>query len=616
MSGPTDAIAAVPPRPGLRWPALVWALLHVPPILLLFAPSIRLALAELPPGFGPALWPALAVQAVGLALLAFALGLPLSSRPRVYRVAGPALVALAMACLALDAQIFLGAGFHVNGFVVRSLLQPAALSEIGIPAREAALVAAGGLLFLAADTAAGAWFLGRFASARRAWPVALALAGAVVAERLYTGTLAWAGGPGVLAAGRTLPLQASLPLGLVLDRLTGRPRDPLGDPFAGEAAGARPPGVAPGSVRFERRPDVVLALVESLRAEFLDPATMPRTWRRAQAGAVFETHVSAASSTSYSLFGLLYGLEARNMDAVLGAGRPPLLFAALRANGYRVRILAASSLDWMGLKDTAFSQVAGDLETSFPGTTGAERDEVLVARTRAFLEGAGEEPLFLVLFFGGTHFHYSYPPRSARFWPVWDGQGSLAATRAPGHLIERRARNAAHEVDWKMDELLELLEAKRGRRPLVFVTGDHAEEFKEKGRMGHGSGVNREQIHVPMAVLGDGVPAGRRQGATSHVDFVPTLFRLLGDRTPPERYSEGADMFQASPDRFVLTTVGWQPVHAVVSRDLKVTFGGAQGTVVADFRDRPLADGTARLTARLREVIEALGGSPAVAMGH
>ncbi len=134
--------------------------------------------------------------------------------------------------------------------------------------------------------------------------------------------------------------------------------------------------------------------------------------------------------------------------------------------------------------------------------------------------------------------------------------------------------------------------------------------------MGHGSGVNREQIHVPMAVLGEGVPAGRRQGATSHVDFVPTLFRLLGDRTPPERYSEGADMFQASPDRFVLTTVGWQPVHALVSRDLKVTFGGAQGTVVADFRDRPLADGTARLTARLREVFEALGRSPAVAMGH
>jgi membrane-anchored protein YejM (alkaline phosphatase superfamily) len=611
----TDAVAPTPPA-GLRRPALLWALLHVPLVLLLFWPAIRPALGQVSPGLRLALWPGFALQAMGFALLAFLLGLSLSFRPRLYRLAAPAVLALGLAVLALDAQIFIGTGFHMNRFVLRSLFQPAALSEIGIPAQEAALAAAVGLAFIAADAAAGTWFLQRFASSRRAWPLALVLAGAVAAERLYSATLAWAGGGAVLAASQSLPLQPPLPLAAVLDRLAGRPADPLQGRLALEGPSPLPPGVAPGSIRFERRPDVVLAVVESLRAEFLDAETMPRTWDRARTGAIFGRHVAAASATTYSMFGLLYGLEGRDTEAVLVSGRPPLLFGALRANGYRVRVLAASSVDWMGLKETAFAEVAGELETAFPGASGADRDEVLMARARAFLASAGDEPLFLMLFFDGTHFGYSYPPRSARLEPVWNGRSSLQATRAPGELVERRARNAAYEVDWKLDELLRLVEARRGRRPLVFVTGDHAEEFKERGRLGHGSGVNREQIHVPMVVSGEGIPALRRQGVTGHADFVPTLFRLLGDRTPPERYAHGADMFQASPDRFVQTTVGWQPVHALVSGDLKVAFGGLQGTVITDFDDRPLQDGAARAAARMGDLLRALGGSPAMAMGR
>ena len=75
-------------------------------------------------------------------------------------------------------------------------------------------------------------------------------------------------------------------------------------------------------------------------------------------------------------------------------------------------------------------------------------------------------------------------------------------------------------------------------------------------------------------------------------------------------------MLQAPPDRFVLTTVGWQPVHGLVSRDLKVVFGGLQGTAITDFADRPLEDGGARVAARMRDLLRALGRSPAVAMGR
>ena len=95
MPGPGTAAAA--PPAGLRRPAFLWALLHVPLVLLLFMPAIRLGLGEVGSGIRLALWPAFALQAAGLALLGFALALPLSSRPRLYRPGAPTLLALGLA---------------------------------------------------------------------------------------------------------------------------------------------------------------------------------------------------------------------------------------------------------------------------------------------------------------------------------------------------------------------------------------------------------------------------------------------------------------------------------------------------------------------------------------
>jgi membrane-anchored protein YejM (alkaline phosphatase superfamily) len=450
----------------------------------------------------------------------------------------------------------------------------------------------------------GGRFLRRFASRRPVFRWALLVLLLAGVERVYTGALAFYGGPAVFAAGQTLPLQAPLRVNRLMARLTGRGTTEMRDPFqsAAERSASRLPlGIAPGSVRFERTPDIVLVLIESLRADFLDSLTMPRLWRRAERGAVFERHYASASSTHYSLFSLFFGLQAQKMDAIV-------------AHGYQSRLLAASSVDWMGLKRTVFGDVAGDLDTDFPGI-GATRDSAMVARARAWVAGAGPAPVFLMLFFDGTHFNYTYPPRSARFEPVWDAGGTIEAARVPPELIKRRARNAAYEVDWKLDDFLDWFAARRGRAPLVFVTGDHGEEFKEHGHIGHGSGITSEQIHVPMVAVGDGVPPGRYEGVTSHIDLVPTLFSLLGDRHPPQRYADGLSMFAVPPERFVLATVGWEPRYCAIGPDLKATFFGLDagfgGVEITDPADRPLADGEARFAARAADILRAFTREPA-----
>jgi membrane-anchored protein YejM (alkaline phosphatase superfamily) len=589
----------------------VWALLHVPLFLLLYNSSLGLAIAGVRPAFKVLLWPAFALEAALPALLAFAAALPFSLHRRSYRVAAPLVAGVVTMAVALDSQIYRALGFHINGLVVKVLVQPGSLRETGIPAWEAVAFVGVAALWLGLELAAGGWFLRRFATPRPALRWALLALGLLLVERVYTATLAFYGGPAVFAAGQALPLQVPLRMNRFLAKVTGRGTTELSDPFgpgAERSAARLPLGIPAGTVRFTRRPDIVLVLIESLRADFFDSLTMPRLVRRAEQGSVFPRHYASASSTHYTLFSLFFGLQSQKMDAIVGSGRAPLLFGALKANGYRSRLLAASSVDWMGMKATVFGDVQGDLDTNFPGI-GARRDSAMVARAEAWVAAADTAPVFVMLFFDGTHFNYTYPPRSARFAPVWDAGSTIEASRIAPELILRRARNSAYEVDWKLDEFLTWFAQRRGKAPLVLVTGDHGEEFKEHGHIGHGSGVTNEQIHVPMVVLGDSVPRGRFEGVTSHIDLVPTLFALLGDRHEPQVYADGIPMYDAPAGRFVLATVGWEPRWCAVGTDLKASFYGLDagfgGVTVTDPQDRPLPDGDARFAARAADILRA-----------
>lgn len=614
----STASMASPSRPGpppgstLRFPALVWALLHAPVFVWLYAGSIQPALRAVPEGYRTATAPAFLVQGLVLALVVFLVPLPLSLWGRAYRVGAPLFAGLATVLLSLDARLYATVGFHVNGFFFKVLSQPAALRETGIPTSEVIVTALHGAAWLAGEAVVGAWFLGRFASRRPTWRWALAILLLGTAERFYVGSLTFFGGQAVYAAGQVLPLQAPVRVNAIWSKLTGRPT--TGNPLraATDATAVKlPPGIDPAAVRLERKPDVLFLLLESTRADYFRPEVMPRLWARAaQQGTVFERHYTSCPSTFFAVYSLLFGLHAHTLDAVVGTGRKPVLFHALSAQDYHSRILAASSVDWMGLRETVFGDVKGELETDWPpGMRGDQRDEAIVARAKEHvLATPADRPVFLFLFFFGTHFNYFYPERSARFSPAWDGKDALKATSAPPEQILNRGRNAAYELDWKVDELLQWYERARGRRPLVVITGDHGEEMREKGHLGHGSALVQEQIHTPMVILGDGVPVGRRSTPTSHVDVVPTLLGLLGDRHPPEQYSDGMSMFDAPTGRYVLVNLGWEPRFAAVGPDLKVSFygmdAGLGGVLVTDPDDRPLPDGEARFAGAVPRILQ------------
>ena len=600
------------PRPdaaGYPFAAFLWAVAHAPLFLAFYASSIVQFIRATPAGYRAALAPTYLVQAGVLGLAAFVLALPAAPWPRVFRRIAPALCGLATAVLALDSRVFANVAFHLNGFFLRVLVQPNALKETGVPIGDVVLFVLGAAAWVAIEIVVGGRFIVRYARSDRrtwAWALGLLLLGGI--ERVYAGSLTYFGGAAIFAASTALPLVAPIRMSGTVASVLGRPES---DPFSRSREAVRlPPALPPEAIRFTRTPDVLLLVAESLPEPHLDAATMPRLWARAAEGARFTRFYSGASSTHYSLFSLLYGVQAQKLESTLGAGRQALLFPALRANGYQLKLLAASCVDWMGLKETVFGSTRGELETWCNDVPWEKLDDTLEASARRWVDGADpDRPIFMFLFFQGTHFNYLVSDSETVFRPQWDGKGEVWSAETVPAEIQNRARNAAHFLDGKIDRLVRDIERRRGRRPLIFFTGDHGEEFRQKGHLGHGSAVTDEQVHVPMAVVGDGVPRGVFDAPTGHADVVPTLFRLLGDTHAPSTYSDGTSLFDAEPSRFVVTTVGWEPSYAAIGQELKVTmYAGLASAEITDPNDRPLADGAVRMAAQAGRILRALRG--------
>jgi arylsulfatase A-like enzyme len=88
-------------------------------------------------------------------------------------------------------------------------------------------------------------------------------------------------------------------------------------------------------------------------------------------------------------------------------------------------------------------------------------------------------------------------------------------------------------LDAALDTLLTALEA-RGEleRTLVVITSDHGELFEEHGLSTHGNSLYYHLLHVPLLILGPGVPEGVRVPAPVTMRDLSATVATLGDLPP------------------------------------------------------------------------------------
>jgi len=359
-------------------------------------------------------------------------------------------------------------------------------------------------------------------------------------------------------------------------------RLPLAPPAASEAPDAKadPGAGAPG------RPNVLLILVDTLRADRiaaygLRPAVSPMADALAARGTIFQNAYSACSWTTPSVVSMMtsrYPSEHGVTDFKDHAPRRmPWLPEVLAAGGYETAAVVGNPLlGHHGGFDRGFA-----IYDTYPGSV--ERSLLLVSAGNSLLRAAkklplhrrvklyprlgltfpprvrvglsdymrGDEvtdialdmmdslkrrPFFLYVHYGDTHTPYlSHPygflPRPVEIAP---------ATRED--VIETYDEEAEF-ADGEIERLLRGLDARAlSKSTIVVLLADHGEEFLEHGEWEHGHNLHEQVLRVPMIVAGPGIPAGeRREEPVDLLDVAPTLVDLAG--LPKVRKFRGRALF-------------------------------------------------------------------------
>jgi membrane-anchored protein YejM (alkaline phosphatase superfamily) len=316
------------------------------------------------------------------------------------------------------------------------------------------------------------------------------------------------------------------------------------------AAFGRPPD---GVLRYPQAPlrcaprppllNVLLVVIDGMRADALRPGVAPRMDEFAQSAIRFDGHYSGGNSSRAGLFSLFYGLPATYWDAFATFARPPVLMDLFRQYGYQFGVFSSSPvyLSVVGLDRTALARVPHlRLETSspYPGSSG--RDRTLTDEWYQWLDKRNSSLPFFGFLFYDSVVAIEAP---AGYRPIIQGP-SGASDQARLHA---RYLVSVHYVDSLVGRVLDDLK----RRNLldttvVIVTSDHGMEFDENGLgfKGHGTSFSEYQLHSPLVVRWPGKPPERVVRRTSHFDVVPTLLtELFGCTNPPSDYASGQSLF-------------------------------------------------------------------------
>jgi len=321
---------------------------------------------------------------------------------------------------------------------------------------------------------------------------------------------------------------------------------------------ASAPAPAPARARAAR-PNVVLFLVDTLRADYLgaygQPApTSPRLDGFAREAVLFEDAWAQASWTRSAVASVLTGLHVQGHgvdreDRVLSPSARTLA-EALRAGGYRTGAFVANHL--LGGR-FGFDQ-GFDVWNPTPQTLYGAPAADLVRGALAWVD-SGPRPFFLYVHTMEPHAPYTPSEEDLRPF-AGSGYRGPTDTRALLRLgqlgtldegglafLRSRYQGEVHQNDRAFGLLLDGLKA-RGldASTAVVFTADHGEEFRDHGGTEHAKTLYQELVHVPLVVRLPGTPgrAARERATVQQIDLMPTLLGLAG--VPAPRALPGRDL--------------------------------------------------------------------------
>ena len=466
----------------------------------------------------------------------------------------------------IDARVFHQFGFHLNGLIIALLLQGGLLDQLGLTATAwfalvAALVLGAGMFTLVLRVLDSPRARFRAGPRQLLWLVPLTLSSNAAAIWLDAN-----GRSDGLAAMQAVPwiptpTARSFMVRVGLAPETGPRQGP------GEVVRAGTHFLYPRSplqCEPQRRLNVVMLVVDSLREDMLAAQQMPNTLDFARQAWRGTYHYSTGNNTMHGMFGLFYGLPALHTTSMIQQRRGPELLRQLQAHGYQFHLYGGASLRGARLDRAVFVETRAPLHEPPASVPRDQRDRFILAELdKALRAQSRDRPFFAMALLDSVHAPYAVPPEAAQplLPQAMEGDHLLVGARTDPAPLFNRYRNAVLEMDRKIGKVLQTLdELELVEDTIVIITSDHGESFNDLGQndWGHNGNFSDFQTRVPMLIRWPAKPAVMETAVTSHMDLAPTLLtHLLGCTTPLRDYAAGRDLFGPLPPTRPLLIESW-----------------------------------------------------------
>jgi membrane-anchored protein YejM (alkaline phosphatase superfamily) len=292
---------------------------------------------------------------------------------------------------------------------------------------------------------------------------------------------------------------------------------------------------------------VVLITVDTMRADSLPcfggaRETTPEICALAQKGRVYERAYSPAPATLPALTAIFTHSQASNeapSDLVAHYDGQTTLAESLSARG----LATAAFTDHHGLGHSvavpvfppALIQRGFRVFENFGEDRRGRGASAVSDAAIAWLGENGAEPFFLWVHYFDPHFNYRPAPEvEGRFGftagacgRVQNGMDITEIRALEKDLSDKEVQCLValheaelHATDAQVGRLLAAMDAlDLSSKTRVIVAADHGEEFRDRNRVGHEWTVYDELVHVPMLVVGPGIPPSREARVVSSMEL-------------------------------------------------------------------------------------------------
>jgi phosphoglycerol transferase MdoB-like AlkP superfamily enzyme len=312
---------------------------------------------------------------------------------------------------------------------------------------------------------------------------------------------------------------------------------------------------------LERKPDLFLFVVESLRADYLTEEVTPTLAQFRKKNYSFENTLANSNCTHKSWFSIFYSMYpfywTKYDPKQWTQGGVPL--SLLKKMGYQIHVYASSRLGYYSMDQRLFGENRSLVENlhefrSRESLSPAETDVMAVQKLCEDLQSSSQKGgRVFILFLDGTHFGYSWPKeKDPTFLPISDGVDYLEiiGERRSVDLIQNRYKNALSAIDDLFKTFEEtLVQLDMWEDAAIVFTADHGEEFNEFGCMFHSSHLSLPQLHIPLYLkLGKGFMGNSLDltRTASHVDIFPTLLHYLTEEDLWSSFFHGESLLAPS----------------------------------------------------------------------